>query len=129
MVTFFERNYRSSHLQINVLAVDESLEWQIKNSFDDCAEQYNLQLELLPSMVELPHKGPYFCAELPDQSVLMTRQMKTFPLHFGREVFCAEILLNCEPKVDWKECSLSKDEEVVLVKKFRELFRAVDFTC
>lgn len=30
--------------------------------------------------------GPYFVAELPDDSTLITRQMKHFPLHFARYV-------------------------------------------
>lgn len=118
-------------MQINVMAVDTAVEWQIKNAFDDIAEKYSLVMDVLPSLTDssdLPPQGPYFVAELPDNTTLLTRQMKTFPLHFGREVFCAECLLNCENKVDWKECSLTKDEEVALVKRLRESFRPVDFT-
>lgn len=131
MVTFFERNYKSSHLQINVIAVDKNLEWQIKNTFDDKAEEYNLSLEQLPKLTEptqLPDKGAYFVAELPDMMTLLTRQMKHFPLHFGREVFCAETLLNCEMNIDWKECNLSKEEELSLVQKIRTEFKPFDFT-
>lgn len=53
--------------------------------------------------------------------------MKTFPLHFGREVFCAECVLNCEEKIDWKECSLSHEEELQLVKTLRADFAPYNF--
>lgn len=131
VVTFFERNYKSSHLLINVVAVAEDAEWRIKHSFDDCAEAYNLNLETLPRLsdpTQLPGKGPYFVAELPDNTTLLTRQMKQFPLHFGREVFCSDTLLKCEQKIDWRECTISKEEEIALVKRFRDKFQPFDFT-
>ncbi|KAJ6641197.1 CWF19-like protein 1 like [Pseudolycoriella hygida] len=131
VVTFFERNYKSSHLLINVVAVNEDLDWRIKHSFDDRAEEYNLNLETIPRLTEatqLPEKGPYFVAELPDNTTLMTRQMKQFPLHFGREVFCNSSLLNCEDKIDWRESVISKEEEIAMVKRFRDKFKPFDFT-
>lgn len=127
---FFERNYRSSHLQINVVAVDQRNEWQVKHAFVDAAEKYDLQLEELPPFREpadLPPHGPYFAAELAKGEVMLTRQMKMFPLHFGREVFCAEGVLACEQKVDWKHCELERDEEVELVAKLREQFKPFNF--
>lgn len=126
MTSFFERNYRSSHLQINVLAVDAQLEWHIKNAFNETAEKYDLTLEELPPLKEacdLPDKGPYFVAELPDKTALFTRQMKMFPLHFGREAFCAEGVLNCPNKTEWKECELGHDQEVAMVKNLRVQFK------
>lgn len=131
VVTFFERNYKSSHLQINAIACETQQEWQIKNTFEDKAEEYNITLEQLPKLTEatqLPDKGAYFVAELPDNTTLLTRQMHHFPLHFGREVFCADTLHNCEEKVNWKECLLSKEEECVVVKKIRDNFKPFDFT-
>lgn len=127
---FFERNYRSSHLQINVVAVDQRIEWQVRHAFVDAAEKYDLQLEELPPLREpadLPAHGPYFVAELAKGEVMLTRQMKMFPLHFGREVFCAEGVLACEQKVDWKNCELGKDEEVELVARLRGQFKPFNF--
>ncbi|XP_039228044.1 CWF19-like protein 1 homolog [Drosophila yakuba] len=46
----------------------------------------------------LPEMGPYFLAELPDDSTLITRQMKHFPIHFARDVFCSENLLNTDSR-------------------------------
>lgn len=87
VVCFTERHYKSVHLQINVLAFEEGYAWKIKHSFEDKAEEFNLEFETLPaldSVKMLPEMGPYFLAELPDDSTLITRQMKHFPIHFAR---------------------------------------------
>lgn len=47
--------------------------------------------------------------------------------HFS-DVFCSENLLNCEEKVDWKDCKLDKEEEIEMVKSFRKKFQKYDFT-
>ncbi|XP_004522648.1 CWF19-like protein 1 homolog [Ceratitis capitata] len=131
VVCFTERHYKSSHLQINALGIDEGYAWKIKHAFEDKSEEFNLQLETLPALTSsqmLPQQGAYFVAELPDESTLLTRQMKHFPLHFARDVFCSENLLNCEEKVDWKDCKLDKEEEIEMVKSFRKKFQKYDFT-
>lgn len=127
---FFERNYRTSHLQVNCVALDQRIEWQVKHAFKVAAERYDLQLEFVPALREpadLPPHGPYFVAELASGEVLLTRQMKMFPLHFGREVFCAEGVLGCERKVDWKECALKREEEEELVAQLRRQFKPFNF--
>ncbi|EDV56492.1 CWF19-like protein 1 homolog isoform X1 [Drosophila erecta] len=131
VVCFTERHYKSVHLQINVLAFEEGYAWKIKHSFEDKAEEFNLEFETLPALDSekmLPEMGPYFLAELPDDSTLITRQMKHFPIHFARDVFCSENLLNCDEKVNWKDCLLDKDEEVTYVEDFRKAFAPFDFT-
>ncbi|XP_030388604.1 CWF19-like protein 1 homolog [Scaptodrosophila lebanonensis] len=130
-VCFTERHYKSPHLQINVLGFEEGYAWKIKHSFEDKAEEYKLEFETMPALTSpemLPELGPYFLAELPDESTLITRNMKQFPLHFARDVFCSENLLNCDEKVNWRECQLDKDEELALVKSFRKNFAPFDFT-
>ncbi|KAL7735607.1 hypothetical protein ACLKA6_009564 [Drosophila palustris] len=131
VVCFTERHYKTSHLIIDVLAFEEGYAWKIKHSFEDKAEEFNLEFETLPALTSakmLPEMGPYFLAELPDDSTLITRQMKHFPLHFARDVFCAENLLNCDEKVNWKDCLLDKEEETAYVEGFRKAFAPFDFT-
>ncbi|XP_062132153.1 CWF19-like protein 1 homolog isoform X1 [Drosophila sulfurigaster albostrigata] len=131
VVCFTERHYKTSHLIIDVLAFEEGYAWKIKHSFEDKAEEFNLEFETLPALDSpkmLPEMGPYFVAELPDDSTLITRQMKHFPLHFARDVFCSENLLNCDEKVNWKECLLEKEEETAYVEEFRKSFAPFDFT-
>lgn len=129
-MVFFERNYKSGHLHINVCAVDKSIAWKIKNSFEDKAEEYNLTLETIPKLTEptqLPDRGAYFVAELPDESTLLCRQMKQFPINFGREaVLLAED--GSEDRTNWRDCLVSKETEIEYVKSFRNEFKPFDFT-
>ncbi|XP_013105082.2 CWF19-like protein 1 homolog [Stomoxys calcitrans] len=131
VVCFTERNYKTSHLQINVFGIDEGYAWKIQHAFEDKAEEFNLEFETLPpldSSQMLPQQGPYFVAELPNETTLITRQMKHFPIHYARDVFCSENLLNCDEKVDWRACKLDVESETSLVKNFRENFAKFDFT-
>lgn len=130
VVVFFERNYKSGHLHINVCPIDKSIEWKIKHAFEDKAEEYNLTVETLPKLTaptQLPEHGAYFEAELPDDSTLLCRQMKQFPINFGRE---AVLLLseNSDDKINWRDCLLEKETEIEYVKSFRNEFKSFDFT-
>uniref|UniRef100_A0A6B2EKR2 Cwf19-like C-terminal domain-containing protein n=1 Tax=Phlebotomus kandelakii TaxID=1109342 RepID=A0A6B2EKR2_9DIPT len=130
VVCFFERNYKSSHLQVNAVPIDASIAWQISDAFENSADMYKLDFEKLPklsSAAQLP-SGPYFMAELPDEMTLLTRQMKNFPIHFGREVLCNENLLNCDDKIDWKECQMDVEREKEVIQQFKEQFKPFDFT-
>lgn len=87
VVCFFERNYRSSHLLIDCIPIEKSLDWQIKLAIEDKAEEYGLEFETLPKRedpTDFPDKGPFFAVELPDESIMMTRQMKNFPIQLSR---------------------------------------------
>ncbi|XP_031622103.1 CWF19-like protein 1 homolog [Contarinia nasturtii] len=129
-VVFFERNYKSGHLHINVCSVDKSIAWKIKNSFEDKAEEYNLTLETIPKLTaptQLPDRGAYFVAELPDETTMLCRQMKQFPINFGREaVLLAEE--SGDDKTNWRDCLVSKETEIEYVKCFRNEFKPFDFT-
>ena len=35
-VCFFERQYKTSHLQVNAIGIDGGLEWKIQHSFEVC---------------------------------------------------------------------------------------------
>lgn len=130
-IFLFERNYKTGHLQINAIGVDNNVAWKIQHVLEDKSEEHNITLETVPkpeSPSDLPQKCPYFVAELPDGNVMFTKQMRNFPLHFGREIICADNLLNCEEKIDWRQCNLEKEEEEAITKRFRESFQPYDFT-
>uniref|UniRef100_A0A336LI81 CSON014441 protein n=1 Tax=Culicoides sonorensis TaxID=179676 RepID=A0A336LI81_CULSO len=130
VVCFFERNYRTSHLLIDCIPVKKEIEWQIKLAIEDKAEEYGLQMETVPNLMDptdLPDKGPFFSVELPDDSVMITRQMKNFPIQLTREIMCSENVLNAESKIDWRECKISKEDEIEYVKQFRLKFGHFDF--
>lgn len=110
VVCFTERNYKTSHLQINVFAVDEGFAWKIPHAFEDKSEEFNLEFETLPELTSstmLPHQGPYFVAELPNDTTLITRQMKHFPIHYAR-YFNNIIFFNIFPqfKIFFQRCIL-----------------------
>ncbi|XP_039448083.1 CWF19-like protein 1 homolog [Culex pipiens pallens] len=130
-IFLYERNYKTGHLQINAIGVDNNVAWKIKHVLEDKSEEHGIKLETMPkpaSPSELPQKTPYFVAELPDETIMFTKQMKNFPLHFGREIICADNLLNCEEKIDWRQCNLDRDEEDTMAKRFRESYKPYDFT-
>lgn len=45
-----------------------------------------------------------------------------------REVLAGRSVLNMPDRVDWKACSVSKEEETKLATSFRENFEPFDFT-
>ncbi|CAH0590315.1 unnamed protein product [Chrysodeixis includens] len=131
LVVFFERNYRTSHMQIQCVPVPRECDSQILEIFQDEAGINSIQIEVLPPytdirQVSLPG-APYFHAELPSGEQIYARTKQHFPLHFGRDVLSSPPILNCEDKADWRQCQLSREEEEEYVKNFREKFRPYDF--
>lgn len=128
----FERNFRTQHLQVQMVMIDKSSSKALKSSFTTAAACAGFELVTMgpdESLLDMVNEGcPYFVAELPDGSKLFTRSMKGFPLHFGREVLASTPILDCEDKVDWKACVLAKEKEVELVNKLKSDFKPFDFT-
>lgn len=127
---FFERNYKSSHMQVNAIGIDKDVEWNLRETFNEKAEEFSLTFETIPKLMsskDLPERSPYFVIELPDGDTLITRQMNRFPINFGRDYLCAENILNCDDKIDWRNCQLPKNVEEDLVRKFRVGYKEFDF--
>merc|ERR1712243_422454 len=106
-VVFFERNYRSNHLQIQVVPVPSEISSDdVKNSYFGLARNHKdkfgkpnpLDLAEIPKRTEIhqmiPQGIPYFHAELPDGSRLLQRIQGFFPLQFGREAMCLKRVLD-----------------------------------
>ena len=47
---------------------------------------------------------------------------------YTREVLCSPLLLAAPQRVDWRECSLSKEAETEMAAKMRTNFEPFDFT-
>ncbi|CAH0388405.1 unnamed protein product [Bemisia tabaci] len=128
---FFERNYKTSHLQVQVIPVPSKFEDRLENIIQDNAESLGFTLDELPPHAEMrqvaPPGTPYFLLELPSGARLYHRIKKNFPIQFGREAIASEIF-DAPEKADWKQCVVSKEEEIEYVKKFRQLFEPFDFT-
>jgi hypothetical protein len=127
---FFERNYKTAHMQINAIGIPKNVEWKVKHACEDKGEEFGLEFEVHPmfSNPEDYPKGPFFVAELPDNSIFIVKQMRQFPINFGREILCDDNLLNCSDNIDWRTCVLEKDKEQEAVQKFKKLFKEYDFT-
>ncbi|KAF0028803.1 hypothetical protein F2P81_017908 [Scophthalmus maximus] len=129
----FERNYRSQHLQLQVVPVplDRCTTDDIKEAFTVQAQEQQIELMEIPQHTELkqiaPPGTPYFYVELDSGEKLFHRIRKHFPLQFGREVLASEALLNIPTRADWKECKQSREEEEQSCKELRDDFQPYDF--
>ncbi|KAL4715033.1 hypothetical protein ACJJTC_003184 [Scirpophaga incertulas] len=131
-IVFFERNYRTTHMQIQAVPVPRSCASQILEVFQDEAGINSIQLEILPPFAEINQVtlpgAPYFHADLPTGEQIYAKTKQHFPLQYGRDVLSSTPILDCENKADWRLCLLTKEEELEHVKSFREKFRPFDFT-
>ncbi|KAM9705525.1 CWF19-like protein 1 [Menidia menidia] len=129
----FERNYRSQHLQLQVVPVplDRCTTEDIKEAFTVQAQEQNMELMEIPQHTDLkqiaPPGTPYFYVELDNGEKLFYRIQKHFPLQFGREVLASEAVLNIPTRADWKECKMSREEEEESCKQLRGDFQPYDF--
>lgn len=131
MVTvFFERNYATSHLIVNCIGIEKSIEWQLPLTLKDKADEFNLEFETIPKVrapKDLPERGAYFVIDWNNEEASITRSMKGFPINFGRDLVCAETLLNAEDKIDWRNCQLPRNLEDKFVATFKEGYKPFDF--
>ncbi|XP_013396694.1 CWF19-like protein 1 isoform X2 [Lingula anatina] len=128
---FFERNFRTQHLQIQACPIERDHVQDVKQVFDECASFQKLELHEIPKLSDLkqivPVGAPYFYAELPTGDKLLHRISKNFPLQFGREALASPELLNMLDRVDWRNCKYSKEEETNMAKELRTAFQPFDF--
>ncbi|XP_063073930.1 CWF19-like protein 1 [Engraulis encrasicolus] len=130
----FERNYRSQHLQLQVVPVpmDKCSTEDLKEAFMVQAQEQQIELMEIPEHTDLkqiaPPGTPYFYVELDSGEKLFYRIRKNFPLQFGREVLASEAVLNIPTRANWKDCKYTRTEEEELTKELRSQFEPFDFT-
>ncbi|XP_053385188.1 CWF19-like protein 1 isoform X3 [Mercenaria mercenaria] len=133
-VVFFERNYKTQHLQIQAVPIPQDSVQDIKDMFFECAESESIELNEIPvhsDIRQIVQIGvPYFYAEVPTGEKLYCRISGSpkFPLQFGREVLASHGVLNMPERADWKVCSMSKTQEASLAAEFKSKFKKYDFT-
>ncbi|KAK4885122.1 hypothetical protein RN001_001393 [Aquatica leii] len=131
---FFERNYKTSHMQVQVVPIPTAAKKEIKEIFKDEAEGHGFKLEELDDCNRidqvLPKGPPYFYVELPNGVILYTKihSSMNFPLNFGRQVVASGAILNLPEKIDWKDCELKRENEERIVQSLRKAFEPFDFT-
>lgn len=130
-VVFFERNYKTAHLQVQAVPIPSTQKDEVKETFVGLALCQNIELAEIPKHSVLkqivPSGAPYFYAETPNGERLLYRITKGFPLQFGREAMADQTLLNMPDKVDWRNCKSSKPEETDMANNFRKTFEKFDF--
>nr|XP_055208717.1 CWF19-like protein 1 isoform X5 [Gorilla gorilla gorilla] len=140
----FERNYKSHHLQLQVIPVPVSCSTtdDIKDAFITQAQEQQIELLEIPEHSDIKQVkrdgdiqgriaqpgAAYFYVELDTGEKLFHRIKKNFPLQFGREVLASEAILNVPDKSDWRQCQISKEDEETLARRFRKDFEPYDFT-
>ncbi|KAK4323675.1 hypothetical protein Pmani_005646 [Petrolisthes manimaculis] len=131
-VVFFERNYRTQHLQVQVVPVPDQTSTHVLEAFMDLAESHSIELDEIPKMSNISQIAqpgtPFFYAELPTGEKLYHRIKKNFPLQFGREALASPPILNIPERIDWRECKSSQEEDTILCGKIRKAFQPYDFT-
>ncbi|PBC31219.1 CWF19 protein [Apis cerana cerana] len=127
---FFERNFKTSHCQLQVVPVHENQIPALKETFMEMAECNNFKMsELAPhtDLQQIAKPGVlYFYVELPGREKLYYRIKKDFPLQFGREVLASDRILDLDDRADWKDCQMDEEEEIELAKRIRREFQPFD---
>ncbi|KAL4225333.1 hypothetical protein ACF0H5_016021 [Mactra antiquata] len=133
-VVFFERNYKTQHLQIQAVPIPQEVVHYVKDAFMECAENDSVELNEIPvhsDIKQIVQVGvPYFYTELPQGEKLYCRitGSKRFSLQFGREVLASPEILDMTERIDWKVCKITKTEEETIAREFKSKFKKYDFT-
>ncbi|XP_058788550.1 CWF19-like protein 1 [Phymastichus coffea] len=124
VVVFFERNFKTSHCQLQAVPIHKNQAPALKQTFQEIASVYHIQMkELDINLHEIAPPGTlYFYVELPDGEKLFYKIKKDFPLQFGREVLCSDRILDVPERFDWRDCQLSKEKEFALAEEIKAKF-------
>lgn len=129
-----------NHMQIQVLPFDYSRGGAVREALETTVKRWmsGATLKRLGAHSEVAeHLGddattPYVYFEIPGDKTAGHRQIERYvfaqqkggpriPIDIGRKVACQ--LLNCEDKVDWRQCQDDHDTEKRLAIAFREQFK------
>uniref|UniRef100_A0A0E0ERF8 C3H1-type domain-containing protein n=1 Tax=Oryza meridionalis TaxID=40149 RepID=A0A0E0ERF8_9ORYZ len=128
---------QSRHANLQAVPVPLSKASSVKKIFHLAAQRLGFEFsvvnpdgdanrarELLRS--ECDSKSSLFYVELPEGSVLLhlVDSNEKFPAQFGREVLAG--LLSMADRADWRNCKVSKEEEIQMVDDFKQGFREFD---
>ncbi|XP_018497514.1 CWF19-like protein 1 [Galendromus occidentalis] len=129
---YFERNYKCSHMQLQVVPISTKIsEKEVQSAFADYGASVGVKLEVIPRNTDISQAVPqgqaYFFAEFGNTKML-ARIKGDFPINFGREVVCCSDILDMCERSDWKHCTVSEREETEMTRSFRDDFKSFDFT-
>ncbi|KAJ9547892.1 hypothetical protein OSB04_020435 [Centaurea solstitialis] len=136
-VVFFEWVYiRGTHANLQAIPIPLSRASAVQDIFNLAAEKLGFKFTVLKSdkssegrkllRDQFDGKCSLFYVELPGGTILShaVEENEKFPVQFGREVLAG--LLNMADRADWRNCKLSKEEEIKMVEKFKSGFEEYD---
>ncbi|XP_024967831.1 zinc finger CCCH domain-containing protein 64 isoform X2 [Cynara cardunculus var. scolymus] len=136
-VVFFEWVYiRGTHANLQAIPIPLSRASAVQDIFNLAAEKLGFKFMLLKSdkssdgrkllRTQFDGKCSLFYVELPGGTILShaVEENEKFPVQFGREVLAG--LLNMADRADWRNCKLSKEEEIKMVERFKSGFEEYD---
>lgn len=136
-VVFFEWVYiRGTHANLQAIPIPLSRASAVHDIFNLAAEKLGFKFMLLKSdkssegrkllRTQFDGKCSLFYVELPGGTILShaVEENEKFPVQFGREVLAG--LLNMADRADWRNCKLSKEEEIKMVERFKSGFEEFD---
>lgn len=137
-VVFFEWIFQSSpHANLQVVPIPFSKASNVRRIFDFAAKKLGFEFSVtalsgdhiegrktLRSLFD--GKSNLFYVELPDGNILSysVDDKEKLPVQFGREVLAG--LLNMADRADWRNCKLSKEDELQMVSTFKKGFEEFD---
>ncbi|CAL9112288.1 unnamed protein product [Musa acuminata var. zebrina] len=137
-VVFFELIFpQSPHANLQAIPIPLSKASNVKRIFNLASKKLGFEFatlnpdgdstqgrQLLRS--QLNSTSSMFYVELPEGAILLhvVDDKEKFPVQFGREVMAG--LLNMADRADWRNCKLSKEDELQMVEEFKNGFREFD---
>ncbi|RWS28014.1 CWF19-like protein 1 [Leptotrombidium deliense] len=135
VVVYFERNFRSSHLQIQAVPIPKERTNFLKDLLIELSEERGhplTEIEEDKQLKDVLNAGiPYFYVEVPSikaKLYLKIHPGNGFPLQLGRELLAHPNILSAGDRIDWKQCALNKDAATQVTQQFRKRFESFDFT-
>ncbi|WOL03010.1 zinc finger CCCH domain-containing protein 59 isoform X3 [Canna indica] len=137
-VVFFEWIFpQSPHANLQVVPIPLSKASNVKRIFNLAAEKLGFKFKVVNPENETGHgrellrsqynsNSSMFYVELPGGTTLLhvVDDKEKFPVQFGREVMAG--LLNMPDRADWRNCKVSKEDELQMVEEFKKGFGEFD---
>ncbi|KAK2987540.1 hypothetical protein RJ640_021594 [Escallonia rubra] len=136
-VVFFEWvSVRGTHANLQAIPIPSSRASVVQDIFNLAAEKLGFKFMALKRdsssearkslRLDFDRKCSLFYVELPGGTILSLTvgENEKFPVQFGREVLAG--LLNMADRADWRNCKLSKEEEIKMAERFKNRFEEYD---
>lgn len=136
-VVFFEWIFiRGTHANLQAIPIPSSRAASLPVVFNLAAERMGFKFQIFKNDTisegrnilrkQFNRNCSLFYVELPGGTILShaVEEGEKFPAQFGREVLAG--LLNMADRADWRNCKLSKDEEIKMAENFKNSFEKYD---